>query len=99
LVPDRSLVMERIEFVGSNLFIPLFLVSVGMLIDPAIVADRSVLGFAAVFIAVAIGTKAVAAVVVGAFYRYDRAEVGSMFALSSAQAAATLAAVVVAASL
>lgn len=95
LVPNGSLVMERIEFVGSNLFIPLFLISVGMLIDPAVATDVSVLGLAGAFIAVALGAKALAAVAVGVGFRYERAEIWSMFALSSAQAAATLAAVIV----
>lgn len=95
LVPNGSLVMERVEFVGSNLFIPLFLISVGMLIDPAVAADPEVLTIAGAFIAVALGGKALAAWLVGKAFGYDSAEIGSMFALSSAQAAATLAAVIV----
>lgn len=95
LVPNSSLLMDRVEFLGANLLIPLFLLSVGMLVDPAVLADVHTLGVAAGFVGVALGTKLLAAALTGALFGYSRAEVGSMFALSSAQAAATLAAVIV----
>ena len=39
LVPNRGTLMQSIEFVGAALLVPLFLISVGMLVDPAVVAD------------------------------------------------------------
>jgi Kef-type K+ transport system membrane component KefB len=95
LVPLESALMERVEVLGNSLFIPLFLISVGMLIDPAVLIEPATLGTAAVFVALAIGTKWIAAEGAGRFLRYDRVERTSMFALTGAQAAATLAAVFV----
>lgn len=95
-VPGGSAMMERVEFVGSRLLVPLFLVSVGMLIDPAVaVRDPRSLAVAGGFLAVALGAKLIAAVAGGRFLGYDPAEIGAMFSLSSAQAAATLAAVII----
>ena len=34
VIPERSPLMEQVQFVGSALFIPIFLVSVGVLLDP-----------------------------------------------------------------
>lgn len=96
LVPNASALMEQVEFLGSHLLIPLFLLSVGMLIDPRVaVTDPASLGVAAGFIAVALGAKWLAAFGTGKVLGYDRAEIGAMFSLSGAQAAATLAAVIV----
>ncbi len=95
LVPNASVVMERLEFLGSQLLIPLFLISVGMLVDPAVLADPQTLLLAVAFIAMALVAKLVAAVGSGRLLGYDGAEIGAMFALSGAQAAATLAAVIV----
>ncbi|MEX2621175.1 MAG: cation:proton antiporter [Egibacteraceae bacterium] len=95
LVPNGSRLMERIEFVGSNLLIPLFLLSVGLLIDVRLLTDPRTLLLAVVFASVAIVAKAAAAEVSGRVFGYTRAEVGAMVSLSMAQAAATLAAVVV----
>src|SRR5690606_13290685 len=33
LIPHSSALMNRIEFIGNSLFIPFFLISVGMLVD------------------------------------------------------------------
>lgn len=95
LVPNGSRLMERIEFVGSNLLIPLFLLSVGLLIDFRLLADPRTLLMAVVFTTVAVVAKALAAGASGAWLGYTRTEVGAMVSLSTAQAAATLAAVVV----
>ena len=61
LVPNRSPLMERTEFFGSALLVPLFLISVGLIIDPAVVADPETLGVAAALIAACLGGKALAA--------------------------------------
>jgi Kef-type K+ transport system membrane component KefB len=95
LVPAGSLLMERLELLGGQLLIPLFLISVGMLVDPAVLADPATLGLAIAFIAMALGAKWLAAEGTGRLLRYDTAERGAMFALSGAQAAATLAAIIV----
>lgn len=95
LVPQGSPLMQRLEFFGNQFMIPLFLLSVGLLIDPAVMLERSALILGAGFAVVAIVSKFVAAAGTGRWFGYDRDEIGSMFALSSAQAAATLAAILV----
>lgn len=95
LVPNDSALMGRLEFFGNQFFIPVFLLSVGLLIDPSVMFDPAALGLAAGFTVVALVAKILAAEVTGRAFRYDRVEIGSMTALSSAQAAATLAAVLV----
>jgi Kef-type K+ transport system membrane component KefB len=95
LVPHGSPLMERLEFFGDQFMIPLFLLSVGLLIDPRILLDPQALLIGAAFIVVAVVAKLVAAVGTGKLFGYDGPEIGSMFALSSAQAAATLAAILV----
>lgn len=94
-IPNGGPLMERIDFVGGTIFIPLFLIATGMLVDLQVLADPRTLLVGVSFTAVAIIAKLLAAVVAGKLYRYSRDEIGAMFALSSAQAAATLAAIIV----
>ena len=94
-VPNGGPLMERIGFFGGTLFIPLFLIATGMLIDLQVLADPRTLFVGAVFTAVALVGKLAAAYGSGRLLRYSGAEIGAMFSLSSAQAAATLAAIVV----
>lgn len=96
LVPNGGALMQRVEFVGSALLIPIFLVSVGMLIDLRVVSDPETIGLAAVFTGVAIAGKWLAAWIAGRLFGFGRTQVTVMFSLSAAQAAATLAATVVA---
>ena len=95
LVPNRSPLMERAEFFGSALFVPLFLVSVGLIIDPAVVADPETLRVAGALVAACLGGKALAAALTRPLFGFSWPEAGTVFALTSPQAAATLAATVV----
>ena len=96
LVPNHGVLMNRIEFVGNALFIPFFLLSVGMLIDVTLVfGEPATLVITGVLVAVTIGTKLGAAVTTGWVYGYTPNEVGSVFGLSVGQAAAALAATLV----
>ena len=92
LIPAGSALMERVEFFGSALLVPVFLVSVGVLIEPSVVADPATLGLAAVFCVAVIGGKALAATVARRALGFTGPEAGVMFGLSLSQAAATLAA-------
>jgi Kef-type K+ transport system membrane component KefB len=92
LVPAGSALMERIEFFGSALFVPVFLVSVGILINPSVMVRPGTLGLAAVFSLVVIGGKALAALLARPLLGFSGGESGLMFGLSVSQAAATLAA-------
>lgn len=95
LVPNGGALMARIEFVGSAILIPIFLISVGMLVDLGVVLDPATLGLALAFTAVATGSKWLAAEVAGRLFSFNRPQIGVMFSLSNAQAAATLAATIV----
>src|SRR5690554_8004827 len=37
LIPSSSALMNRIEFIGNSLFIPFFLISVGMIVDVSVI--------------------------------------------------------------
>ncbi len=94
-VPNRGPLMDRIHFVGATLFVPFFLLATGMLIDLRVLAEPRTLVVGAAFTGVAIVAKWLAAEIAGAVSGYSRVEVAAMFSLSSAQAALTLAAIVV----
>jgi len=91
LVPSASSLMDRIEFFGSAVFIPVFLVSVGLILDPGVMADPDTLGLAALFILACVGGKAAASMLTKPLLGYSWPQVGLFFSLSSPQAAATLA--------
>ncbi|MFP5322943.1 MAG: cation:proton antiporter [Acidimicrobiia bacterium] len=95
LIPTGGLLLERIEFFGGTFLVPIFLLSVGMVVDLDALTDTGTLGRAAAFCAIVAASKLLAAVIAGRILRFDAAEVLSMFSLSVAQAAATLAAVFV----
>ena len=96
LIPRVSPLMNRLEFVGNALFIPYFLIGVGMIIDiRTLFAGGSALKVAAVMTVVATLSKWLAAYGTQKIFRMKREERGMMFGLSNAQAAATLAAVLV----
>jgi len=95
LVPNEGQTMHRLEFFGSAVFVPIFLVSTGLLLDPSVMFEAETLGYAALFILGCIGGKAVAAAVAIPAFKVTRSEAGVMFVLTTPQAAATLAATVV----
>jgi Kef-type K+ transport system membrane component KefB len=96
LIPHTSPLMNRIEFVGNALFIPFFLIGVGMLIDLRIFfLDLNTLYVAVVMTVVALSAKFLAAYSTQKIYRFSIAQRDVIFGLSNAQAAATLAAVLV----
>lgn len=96
LIPDRSPLMNRLVFAGNTLFIPFFLISVGMLVDPsALVGGLGVWRVIGVMVGLVVITKWLAAWLGGKLFGYSRDETGVVFGLSVVQAAATLAAVLV----
>lgn len=96
LIPRTSPLMNRIEFVGNALFIPFFLIGVGMLIDfRAFFKDLDTIIVAATMTVTAIVAKFLAAWLTQQTFRFSRDERRVVFGLSTAQAAATLAAVLV----
>ncbi|MGB0177766.1 MAG: cation:proton antiporter, partial [Owenweeksia sp.] len=96
LIPHTSPLMNRIEFVGNAIFIPFFLIGVGMLIDyRAFFADWETIKVAAVMILIATCAKYIAAWLTQKSFKFSVDERRLIFGLSNAQAAATLAAVLV----
>ncbi len=95
LVPNEGPLMDRIDFFGAAVFVPVFLVSVGMLLDPRVMIEGETLKFAGLFVVAAIGGKAIAAGIARIALGYRPAEAALMLGLTIPQAAATLAATVV----
>ena len=96
LIPHVSPLMNHLEFVGNALFIPYFLIGVGMLIDIHVIFGQGdALKVAAVMIVVALVGKWIASWLTQKIYKMAPIKRELMFGLSNAQAAATLAAVLV----
>ncbi len=95
LVPNEGQLMDRIEFFGGAVFIPVFLVSVGLILNPGVMVKGETLGLAGLFIVACLGGKALAAAISARLFGFSRAQAGLLFSLSAAQAAATLAATVI----
>jgi len=96
LIPHTSSLMNRVEFVGNAIFIPFFLISVGMLIDfKAFISSWETLEVAGIMLVASIGGKYVSAVVSRKTFNFTKNEGMLVFGLSSASAAATLATVMV----
>ena len=95
VVPNASPLMMMTDFFGNAFFIPTFLVSVGLLFDPEVMFVWPTIRLAIGFAAALIVGKALAAWLSGRIFDLTRAEVGLMFSMSIAQAAATLAATII----
>lgn len=91
LVPDSSPLMNRVQFMGNALFIPFFLISVGMLVDVNVMQSLDVWYYASVFTAMVMVGKGAAAWIAGTFYSFSMRQILLMSGLSIPQAAATLA--------
>lgn len=89
---DQGPLMNRIRFTANALFIPFFLLSVGMLMDLSVLVSNpnSLLTIIVISI-VAIGSKLLASWVTSKVYGYTKTESKVMFGLSTTHAAATLA--------
>jgi len=96
LIPHTSSLMNRVEFVGNAIFIPFFLISVGMLIDfNAFIQSWETLWVASIMLVASIGGKYVAAMLTKKTFKLTNDEGQLIFGMSSASAAATLASVMV----
>ncbi|MFA6862881.1 MAG: cation:proton antiporter, partial [Dysgonamonadaceae bacterium] len=96
LIPHSSALMNRIEFIGNALFIPIFLISVGMLVNISVVFS----GTTTIYVAAVLSVVALLGKWLGAFFtqkvfKYSVSQRNIIFGLSSAHAAATLAVILV----
>lgn len=95
-VPNVSPLMNHLEFVGNALFIPYFLIGVGMLVNVNLLfGGVETLRVAAVMIVMALSSKWIASLVTQKLLGMRPLERNMIFGLSTAQAGATLAAVLV----
>lgn len=97
LLPNRSPLMHRITFMGNSIFVPLFLISVGLMIDiHAFWNGWTTLTIALVMIATKLVGKSIAAWIAQFVFRFSKHERQLVFGLSHATAAGTLAIVTIA---
>lgn len=96
LVPNLSPVMMRINFVGNNIFVPLFLLGVGFLIDASLIWHSwTTLIIAVVMVATKLIGKWIAAWIAQKNFGMQPVERQLMFGLTHATAAGTLAIVTI----
>lgn len=95
-IPARSALMGRIEFVGNAIFIPYFLIGVGMLINMKVaISGWGVLYAGLVMTVPALGSKWLASFIAQKVMHLSRIEGGVMLGLSAGKAAATIAATMI----
>ena len=95
-VPNVSPLMTHLEFVGNAIFIPYFLIGVGMLVNVRLLfGGWDTLQVAAVMILVALTSKWIASLFTQKIFGMRGVERELIYGLSNAQAGATLAAVMV----
>lgn len=94
-VPVNSPLMNSIEFVGNALFIPYFLIGVGMMINVGVIAKGNTLWVATVMLAVALASKWLAAYITQKVYHMETADRRMMFGLTTAHTAVALAVVTI----
>ncbi|MEX0744013.1 MAG: cation:proton antiporter [Phycisphaeraceae bacterium] len=91
LVPDTGPLMNRVHFVGEALFIPFFLLSVGMLVDFRVLVGWNVWWLAFVFTTLVVLGKGGSALMVARVFNNTWEEAWTIVGLTIPQAAATLA--------
>lgn len=92
-VPVASPLMSSIEFVGNALFIPYFLISVGMMINVRVIANADTLTVSAVMLVVALVSKWLPAMIVRRVNHLSPSSEWIMFGLTTAHTAVALAVV------
>ncbi|MFN3596732.1 MAG: cation:proton antiporter [Rubricoccaceae bacterium] len=91
LVPAGGPLMTRLRFVGEAVFIPFFLVSVGLLVDVRVLGSAEVWLIALAFTALVVIGKGAAALLSRPLFRFSATESAVVAGLTMPQAAATLA--------
>jgi len=96
LIPKPSKLFNDIQFVGNAIFIPFFLISVGMVVNLHVLFHgAAALVVAATLTIVALAGKWLSAFFTQALYRYSNTQRQLVFGLSSSHAAATLAMILI----
>ena len=92
-VPPASPLMSSIEFVGNALFIPYFLINVGMMINMRVLLNTDTLLTAGIMLAVALFSKWLPAFIIQRVNGYASSSRNVMFGLTAAHTAVALAVV------
>lgn len=92
-VPMDSALMSSIEFVGNALFIPYFLISVGMMINVRVFGDTNTIIIASIMLSVALAGKWLPSLIAQKIYHLDGSSRNVMFGLTVAHTAVALAVV------
>lgn len=96
LIPSSSGLARNVRFVGNAIFIPYFLIGVGMLINPKVIFSSLNVGWIALnMVVVALGAKWVAARIAQRIWHLKANDRRLIFGLTSGKAAATIAATMV----
>lgn len=96
LIPHTSPLMNRIVFIGNTIFIPFFLITVGMYVDLNVLTHgKELILIIFAFIIVAILSKYLAAFILQKLFKFDKLQRNLMFGLSNARAASAIAIVLV----
>ena len=96
LIPANSLLMNRIGFIGNTLFIPFFLMYVGMLTDiHMLFKDWRIIAIAILMFLISVPTKYFAAWLTMKIFKYSNAQKRLIFGLSNTQAAGTIAVIMI----
>lgn len=96
LIPRTSPLMNRIVFIGNTLFIPFFLISIGMMVDTlSLITNPENWLIISVLIIIAIGGKYLGAWVLQIIYKFNKASKNLVFGLSVARAASAIAIMIV----
>lgn len=96
LIPGKSLLMRNIRFLGNAIFVPYFLIGVGMLIDVRVVVQSwNMIWVAANMTVIALGCKWLVAYITQRVLRLSPTDGSLMFGLTGGKAAATIAAVMI----
>ena len=95
-IPSVSPLMNRLEFVGNAIFIPYFLIGVGMMIDLGIIIEHpEVLLVAVIMCCIALSSKWIAAWLIQLIFHYTPTDRRLIVGITTAKAAVSLAAVIV----
>lgn len=95
-IPNLSPLMNRINFVGNGIFIPVFLVGVGMLIDMSVLAyGYGTIKMMTLMVGAGVSMKWLAALISQKTMRLNRSQRQLMFGLTNAHAAGALATVMI----
>ncbi|MGM0497743.1 MAG: cation:proton antiporter [Bacteroidota bacterium] len=96
LIPKGSPLMNRIVFIGHTLFIPFFLISVGMLVNLKVLFQgNAILWVISVLVAVAMVSKFLSAYITQKLFKFTNNERNLIFGLTNSRAASAIAIIIV----